>query len=35
LNGGTNRPAATAGSAISGEYAWYTVIDSAEYVVRT
>jgi hypothetical protein len=34
LNGGTNRPAATAGSAIWGEYAWYTVTDSAEYTAR-
>src|SRR5262245_23664511 len=35
LNGATNRPAATARSAISGGYAWYTVINSAENAART
>jgi hypothetical protein len=35
LNGATNRPAASAGKAISGEYAWYTVIVAAEYRART
>jgi hypothetical protein len=35
LNGGTKRPAATAGPAISGEYAWYTVIVVSVYAART
>jgi hypothetical protein len=34
LNGGTNRPAATAALAISDGYAWYTVIDRVEYAAR-
>jgi len=33
-NGGTNRPAASAASAIAGGYAWYTTIVAASKSAR-